>query len=44
MEEGEDWKVKFIEELSLIKKGFLDIDIDMEESDIDIMLDIICTE
>ena len=42
LEEGEDWKVKFIEELSLIKKGFLDID--MEESDIDIMLNIICTE
>ena len=44
LEEGEDWKVKFIEELSLIKKGFLDIDIDMDESEIDRMLDIICTE
>ena len=44
LEEGEDWKVKLIEELSLIRKGFLDIDMDMEDKDINNMLDILSTE
>ena len=42
LEEGEDWKVKFIEELSLTKKGFLNIDID--DNHINTMLEEICTE
>ena len=39
LEEGEEWKVKFIEELSLIKKGFLEIDMEMQEKDLDLMLE-----
>ena len=39
IEEGEEWKINFIVELSLVKKGFLDIDMEMKESDIDIMLE-----
>ena len=36
LEEGEEWKIKLIEELSMIKLGFLSID--MEEKDINRML------
>ena len=36
LEEGEEWKIQLIEELSLIKLGFLSID--MEEKDINRML------
>ena len=39
LEEGEEWKVKFLEELSLIKKGFLEIDMDMQEKDMELMLE-----
>ena len=39
LEEGEEWKVKFLEELCLIKKGFLDVDMEMKQTDIDIMLE-----
>ena len=39
LEEGEEWKVKFLEELSLIKKGFLEIDMEMQEKDLDLMLE-----
>ena len=39
LEEGEEWKVKFLEELSLVKKGFLEVDMDMQEKDMDLMLE-----
>ena len=39
LEEGEECKVKFIEELGLIKKGFLEIDMEMQEKDLDLMLE-----
>ena len=44
LEEGEDWKIKFLEELSLIKKGFLDVDMELKESDIEIMLESVATD
>ena len=42
LEEGEEWKIDIIEELSLIKKGFLKID--MDEDDIEVMLESITTD
>ena len=42
LEEGEEWKIEIIEELSLIKKGFLEID--MDEDDIEVMLESIKTD
>ena len=42
LEEGEEWKVMMIEELSLIKMGF--VEDDMNEDDVNIMLEIITTE
>ena len=42
LEDGEEWKVDIIEELSLIKKGFLEIE--MDEGDIEVMLESITTD
>ena len=42
LEEGEDWKINIIEELSLAKFGFLEID--LNENDIEVMLELIATE
>ena len=42
LEEGEDWKIDLIEELSLAKMGFLEIDLD--ESDIAVMLHSLTTD
>ena len=42
LEVGEDWKIDLIEELSLAKMGFLEIDLD--ESDIAVILDSLTTD
>ena len=42
--DGEEWKINIMEELVLMKKGFLEVDIDIEEDDIDIMLESIATD
>ena len=38
------WKIDIIEELSPIKKGLLEIDIDDDDNDIDVMLESITTD
>ena len=42
LEEGEDWKINIIEELSLAKFGFLEID--LNENYIEVMLELIATK
>ena len=42
LENDEEWKIQLIEELSLTKLGFLDMDLD--ESDIDVMLHSLTTD
>ena len=42
LKEDEEWRIKMIEEMCLTKLGFLETN--LEENDITIMLEIICTE
>ena len=42
LNEGEDWKIGIIEELSLCKRGCLEMD--MEKVDIDAMLEAVTTD
>ena len=44
IDDGEEWKINIMEELVLMKKGFLEVDMDLEEDDIDIMLESIATD